>query len=70
LAFLDYGLAKIEEPLTTEHKDQELCSVGAGVLVELGDNFSGAVYYGYPLIKTDDTRTGKGRLNIGLVMRW
>ncbi|MHC4791461.1 MAG: ShlB/FhaC/HecB family hemolysin secretion/activation protein, partial [Planctomycetota bacterium] len=70
LAFLDYGLAKIEEPLTTEHKDQELCSAGAGVLVELGDNFSGAVYYGYPLIKTDDTRTGKGRLNIGLVMRW
>ncbi|MHC4634574.1 MAG: ShlB/FhaC/HecB family hemolysin secretion/activation protein, partial [Planctomycetota bacterium] len=70
LAFLDYGLAKIEEPLTTEHKDQELCSAGVGVLVELGDNFSGAVYYGYPLIKTDNTRIGKGRLNIGLVMRW
>jgi len=70
LTFLDYGLAKMEDALTTEHEDQELCSVGVGMLVELGDNFSGAVYYGYPLIATENTRTGKGRLNVGLMMRW
>jgi len=70
LVFVDYGLAKIEEPLATEDTDQELCSAGAGILVELGDNFSGAVYYGYPLIETNDTRTGKGRLNVGLMLRW
>jgi len=70
LAFLDYGLAKMEDALTTENADQELCSVGGGILVELGDNFSGVVYYGYPLIETEDTRTGKGRVNVGLMMRW
>jgi len=71
LAFLDYGLAKIEGPRSaTEHEDRELCSLGTGVAVELGDNFSGVVYYGYPLIPTDNTRTGKGRLNIGLMLRF
>lgn len=70
LAFVDYGLAKMEDPLTTEQADQELCSVGAGILVELGNNFSGAVYYGYPLIETADTSIGKGRVSVGLMMRW
>jgi hemolysin activation/secretion protein len=70
LAFVDYGLAKIEDPLTNEDKDQELCSVGGGLLTELGDNFSGVLYYGYPLISTDRTRPGKGRMNVGIMMRW
>jgi len=70
LVFLDYGLAKIEKPFGTEHKDRELCSVGTGVLIELGNNLSGVVYYGYPLIATDSTNRGKGRLNIGVMARW
>ena len=68
--FMDYGLAQMEDPLATEHRDQELLSIGFGLLTELGDNFSGAVYYGYPLLHTESTRTSKGNLNVGLMMRW
>ncbi len=70
VGFVDYGLAKIEDPTASEHYDQELCSVGGGVIVELSDHFTGTVYYGYPLINTDNTRTGKGRLNAGFLIRW
>lgn len=70
LAFVDYGLARVEDPTATEDRDQELCSIGGGLITELGDNFTGTIYYGYPLIDTDDTRTGKGRLNVGLLFRW
>ena len=70
LGFMDYGLAKIEDPTSTEHYDQELCSVGGGVITELGDNFTGTVYYGYPLINTTKTHTGKGHLNVGFLLRW
>lgn len=51
-------------------KGMKMMSVGCGVVVELGDNFHGGVYYGYPLIDTPDTRTGKGRVNVSLMMRW
>ena len=71
LVFFDYGRAKIKDHIPgTEKEYEELMSAGVGALVELGDNFSGAVYYGYPLADTDDTRTGKGRLNVGLMLRW
>jgi len=70
LAFVDYGRAKIRNRVGTEKEHEELFSVGAGTIVELGDNFSGAVYYGYPLAKTDTTRKGKGRISVGLMMRW
>lgn len=70
LAFMDYGIAKIEDPAATEHYDRELCSVGGGCIVELGDNFTGTVYYGYPLMNTANTHTGKGRLNAGFLLRW
>ena len=70
LVFVDYGRAKIRHPAGTEKDDEDFFSVGAGALIELGDNFSGAVYYGYPLKSTDDTRTGKGRVSAGVMMRW
>ncbi|MCP4610977.1 MAG: ShlB/FhaC/HecB family hemolysin secretion/activation protein [Planctomycetes bacterium] len=70
LVFVDYGRAKIRHPVGTERADEDFFSVGAGALVELGDNFSGAVYYGYPLKSTDNTRTGKGRLSAGVMLRW
>ena len=70
LVFADYGLARIEDPLPSEERDRELASVGGGAIVELGDNFTGTVYYGYPLIATEETRSGKGRLNVGLLFRW
>jgi len=70
LAFVDYGRAKIRHPAGTEKDGEDFFSVGVGALVELGDNFSGALYYGYPLKSTEDTRRGKGRLSIGAMLRW
>jgi hemolysin activation/secretion protein len=70
LAFLDYGMARIKDAAVTEETDEELCSVGGGLITELGDNLTGTVYYGYPLIPTDDTRSGKGRVHAGFLLRW
>jgi hemolysin activation/secretion protein len=70
LVFFDYGEAKMEDKVGTEKGSEELYSVGVGALVEIGENFSGAVYYGYPLESTDTTDTGDGRINISLMMRW
>lgn len=70
LVFLDYGQAWIEDISGTEYKNAELASVGCGIIAELGDNFTGTVYYGYPLIDTDDTDSGNGRVHAGLLLRW
>jgi hemolysin activation/secretion protein len=70
VAFFDFGRALIKDPDTTEKGHQTLASVGPGLLVEVGDNFSGNLYYGFPLEETDNTDKGDGRLNIGLMMRW
>ncbi len=71
LVFFDYGRAKVRHATsTTEKRHVEMFSVGAGTIAEIGSNFSGAIYYGYPLRATDDTRRGKGRINISLMMRW
>jgi hemolysin activation/secretion protein len=70
LLFLDYGLARNVDAFPHEHTDQELCSWGFGAKLELGDNFTGVVYYGYPLIATEETREGKGRVNVGFLYRF
>jgi hemolysin activation/secretion protein len=72
LVFFDYGRAKDIHPQPGRPFEghEEMFSVGVGTLVELGDNFSGGVYYGYPLRATEETRSGKGRLNVGLMLRW
>lgn len=70
LVFIDFGRASIEDPLASEKKHETLLSIGIGTIVELGDNFSGGVYYGYPLKATDETRKGKGRLSVNLMLRW
>jgi len=70
LAFFDYGRAKVKSRVVGEQGSQELYSVGVGTLVEIGDNFSGALYYGYPLESTTTTDEGEGRINISLMMRW
>jgi hemolysin activation/secretion protein len=70
LFFFDYGRAKINSPLVTEKKYEELMSVGTGFIVELGDNFRGAMYYGYPLKETDSTNDGTGRLNAYLLYQF
>ncbi|MHC4645465.1 MAG: ShlB/FhaC/HecB family hemolysin secretion/activation protein [Planctomycetota bacterium] len=70
LAFVDFGRARNKHHVAGEPGVQELCSVGTGALVELGDNFSGAVYYGYPVRQTLETREGKGRVSVSLILRW
>jgi hemolysin activation/secretion protein len=70
LAFIDYGRAKNKNPLPSEWDIRELFSIGIGMIVELGDNFSGGVYYGWPLQGTDNTDSGHGRLNVNVVYRF
>jgi hemolysin activation/secretion protein len=70
LVFMDYGRTDVKDTVIGEKGNQTLWSVGVGALVELGDNLSGACYYGYPLRKTDGTRRGKGRLNVSFMLRW
>jgi hemolysin activation/secretion protein len=69
LAFMDFGRARIKDRLVGEN-NEELLSIGAGGLIELGDHFAGAVYYGFPLKGTSTTDTEDGALNLSLMMRW
>ena len=70
LIFMDYGRSDIKDPVAGEKPNVTLWSVGVGSIIELGGNLSGACYYGYPLRKTDDTRRGKGRVNVSFMLRW
>lgn len=70
LAFIDFGRARIKDPVGSEKGHETLLSIGIGAILELGDNFSAGVYYGYPLKATDDTKRGKGRLSVNLMLRW
>jgi len=62
LVFFDYGKSMTNAPIGAEKRHEEFMSVGTGFLLELGDNFRGAMYYGYPLEETDLTNDGTGRL--------
>jgi len=68
--FWDFGRAVTEDPVSTEQGVQELCSLGVGVITEIGDHFSSGIYYGWPLRSTDETESGRGRCSINLMMRW
>ncbi|MGB2866025.1 MAG: ShlB/FhaC/HecB family hemolysin secretion/activation protein [Sedimentisphaerales bacterium] len=71
LVFLDYGKTKVEDPDPVYEKgNQKLYSVGVGMAFEIGNNFSGAIYYGHPLEDTDETNSGNGRLNVSAMLRW
>jgi hemolysin activation/secretion protein len=70
LAFFDFGRAYVKNPVAGEREYTTLYSVGLGLIFEIGENFSGALYYGYPLKKTEETRVGKGRLNASAMLKW
>jgi hemolysin activation/secretion protein len=70
LAFADFGRTRINGPVGAEKGHQTLFSIGIGAIAEIGDNFSGGIYYGFPLKETEETDRGKGRVNVGLMMRW
>jgi hemolysin activation/secretion protein len=70
LAFFDYGRTKVQSPVPGEVGNQTIYSIGVGVAFEIGNNFSGALYYGHPLKDTVDTNSGNGRLNASVMLRW
>jgi hemolysin activation/secretion protein len=70
LAFFDYGRAEVKDPVPGEVDKQTLYSVGLGVALEIGRNFSGALYYGIPLKDTVDTDSGSGRVSASVMLRW
>jgi len=70
LVFVDYGRAKIKNPVPGEKGTQELYSVGVGVDAEVTDDFSAWMYCGWPQKETDETDKGDLRLNISLVARF
>jgi hemolysin activation/secretion protein len=70
LVFVDFGRAKIKDPVAGEREARELCSVGTGILIEAGDDFSASMYYGWPLRGTAETDRGEGRLNASFIKRF
>ena len=70
LVFVDYGRAKIKDPLVGEQGTYELSSIGTGVIIEIGDNFNAGIYYGWPLRSTEETDRGDGRFNFNLRYRY
>lgn len=70
LGFFDFGRAKMKHPVAGEKQTEELASIGAGLLVTLGDNIDASVFYGHPLRGNDDTRKGRGRWNMSVIVRW
>ncbi|MCJ7653528.1 MAG: hypothetical protein MUO75_07500, partial [Actinobacteria bacterium] len=70
LAFIDYGRAKTNSPVAGEQDVRELCSIGTGAIVVLGDNFMGTIYYGWPLRETDETDRYDGRFNFSFLYRF
>ena len=70
LAFFDFGRSDMEDAVAGERGNTTLYSTGAGLIFEIGNNFSGALYYGHPLKGTANTRQGKGRLHASAMVRW
>ena len=70
LAFIDFGRAKVKSPVVGERRVRELCSIGVGTIIEIEDNFSAGIYYGWPLRGTDETDNGDGRLHFSCVYRF
>ncbi len=70
LAFIDFGRAKMKSPVVGERRVRELCSIGVGTIIEIEDNFSAGIYYGWPLRGTDETDNGDGRLHFSCVYRF
>lgn len=70
LAFIDFGRAKIKSPVVGERRVRELCSIGVGTIIDIEDNFSAGIYYGWPLRGTDETDNGDGRLHFSCIYRF
>jgi hemolysin activation/secretion protein len=70
VAFIDYGRAKVKDPVPGEKETQELWSAGIGMIAQLGENNHVALYCGWPLRATEETDEGDARLNVRLMRRF
>jgi hemolysin activation/secretion protein len=70
VVFTDWGRAINEEPVAGEHGIVEMASIGTGLVTTIGDNFDGAIYYGWALRGTDNTSAGDGHWGASLLLRW
>ena len=70
LAFIDFGRAKIKDPVAGEREVRELCSAGMGMIIEVDDEFSAQIYCGWAIRGTEDTESGEGRLNASFIKRF
>ncbi len=74
VAFFDYGRARIKDSnkgvTPPESSHTEMYSVGAGLVMEIGQHFTGVIYYGFPLKKTTRTDKCEGRINLGFMLRF
>ena len=69
LSFFDFARAKTKDSVAGEMGVQELCSLGLGTNMEFGKNLQAAVYYGWPLRSTSETKAGRGRFNFSFIVR-
>ncbi len=70
LCFIDGGRAINKDHVTGEKGTEDLVSIGIGLLGEVKENYTGAIYLGWPLKDADDTEKGHPRLNFSLMARW
>jgi hemolysin activation/secretion protein len=70
LAFIDFGRAKTNDSTSNEVGHETFLSIGPGILAEIGDNFSTALYLGIALRDTQETDAGDGRVNVSFMLRW
>jgi hemolysin activation/secretion protein len=70
LVFVDYGRAKIKHPIVSEQGVRELCSIGIGTIIQVRNDFSAGMYFGWPIRSTYETERGSGRLNMSFIKRF
>jgi len=70
VAFVDYGRARVQDPKPGEQEDQGLSSIGTGLLIEWGDNFTADFYYAWVRRATAQTDKGDGQFNVSLMCRF
>ncbi|MHC4500912.1 MAG: ShlB/FhaC/HecB family hemolysin secretion/activation protein, partial [Planctomycetota bacterium] len=70
VSFVDFARAKMKHPVPGENAVEELCSVGIGTAIGLGNDFNANIYYGFPLRTTAETRARHGRWGFSFTRRW
>lgn len=68
LMFTDYGHAENKEPIPAgEIKSEDLLSIGCGLHTQITEKVNIQLYYGMPLLSTEDTQSGEGRWNLAFM---